>query len=164
MKRLKVYKECNDYEEVYPFKKGFKKVFIHIKDLVEKANLSAGVECYVKDNGEDMWNPELSWGHIMYPLSYGYNNIDEYRFLANKYCYIGKLRNHYTDKIETFFIRGIRFDSESVILNISYNDTKLIGCKLDIKEFFECNSLLEVVDKSGWYPYSFAISMYDTWY
>ena len=163
MKRLKVYKECDDYEEVYQFKKGFKKVFLHIKNLVEKANLSAGVECYVKNAGEDMWNPELSWGHIMYPLSRGYSHIDEYRYLANKYCYIGKLRNHFTDKIETFYIRGIRFDSRSIMLNISCNDTKLLGCELDIKTFFECNTLIEVIDKSLWQKCPYSISMYNSW-
>ena len=136
MKRLKVYKECNDYEEVYPFKKGFKKVFLHIKDLVEKVNLSARVECYLKDKGEDMWNPKLGWGHIMYPLHYGYSNINEYRYLANKYCYVGEVRNHFTNKIETFYIRGIRFDMESIILNISCNDTKLLGCELEYKNIF----------------------------
>lgn len=163
MKRLKVYKECDDYEEVYPFKKGFKKVFLHIKNLVEKANLSARVECYVKDNGEDMWNPELSWGHIMYPLHYGYSSINEYRYLATKYCYVGEIRNHFTDNIETFYIRGIRFDTKSIILNISCNDTKLFGCKLSIKTFLKCNTLIEVINKSIWQKCPYSISMYNSW-
>lgn len=163
MKRLKVYKECDDYEEVYLFKKGFKKVFLHIKNLIEKANLSAEVECYVKSNMENMWNPELNWGYIMYPLHYGYSNIIEYKYLANKYCYVGEVRNHFTDKIETFYVRGIRFDMESIILNISCNDTKLLGCELDIKTFFECNTLIELLDKSLWQRCPYSISMYSSW-
>lgn len=163
MKRLKVYKACDSYERVYPFKRGFKKVFTHVKGLVEKANLGARVECYVKDKGEDMWNPELNWGHIVYPLSYGYFSIDEYKYLANKYCYIGEIQNNFTDKIESFYIYSIIFDMESIILNISCNDSKLLGCKLDIKIFLECNTLIEVINKSSWRKQPYGIGQYNQW-
>lgn len=163
MKRLKVYKRCNEYEEVYPFKRGFKKVFTHIKHLVEKAGLSEGVECYLKDSGDNMLHPKLNWGHIMYPLSYGYHNINEHRYYAYKYCCLDKIRNHFTDEIKTFYIRGIRFDLESIILNISCNDTKVIGCKLGIEEFFECDNLVEVINKASWQQCPYSISMYGTW-
>lgn len=163
MKRLKVYKECDDYEEVYPFKKDFKKVFLHIKNLVEKANLSTGVECYVKDKGEDMWNPELGWGYIIYPLHYGYSNINKYRYLANKYCYVGEVSNHFTNKIETFYIYDIKFNMESIILNISCNDTKLLGCELDIKTLLECYTLIDVINKSSWRKQPYGIGQYNQW-